>query len=61
MTFEEFSDVKNLRKIIYFVGCLNYFDINHKLRTTQYCWQLIYSDINSGVTVSRASKLNKFT
>lgn len=61
MSLEDFSDIKNLRKTVYFVGKMDYLDIHHKPQRTGYCWQVIYRDLGSSVTVTRDSQLNKRT
>lgn len=61
LPIDEFSNLKNGVKRIYFVGKMEYTDVLGAPCTTSFCWQLMYRDGGSYVIPTRESGLNRHT
>lgn len=62
MTLDEFVELKNLSKRMFFVGKMDYRTVlSDNDCTTGFCWELLYQDKGARIVPSRDSKLNRRT
>jgi hypothetical protein len=61
LSLDELAEVSRLGKRIFFVGKMEYLDINNRPCVTGFCWELVYRTTGSFLTISRDSALNKRT